>query len=45
MERRAGAAYEPRLAELAMREFGGVLGELDETQMWRHAVDCEPFPQ
>ena len=30
IERRAGAAYEPRLAELAVRNFGDLLADLDE---------------
>ena len=34
IERRAGAAYDPRLAELAMRNFDDLLAGLDETRMW-----------
>ena len=45
LERRAGAAYDPRLAELGARRFGAVCAELDETRMWEHALDSEPFPQ
>src|SRR5439155_16018981 len=45
IERRAGAAYEPRLAELAVRDLGDVLDGLDEARMWEHALECEPFPQ
>ncbi len=45
VERRAGAAYEPRLAELALRNFDEVLADLDETRMWEQAVDSEPFPK
>jgi HD-GYP domain-containing protein (c-di-GMP phosphodiesterase class II) len=45
LERRAGAAYDPRLAELAVRHFDDVCAELDDTRMWEHALDSEPFPQ
>ena len=45
IERRAGAAYEPRLAELAVRNFDELLAELDETRMWEQALEIEPFPQ
>ena len=45
VERRAGAAYEPRLAELAVRNFDDLLAELDETRMWEQALESEPFPQ
>ena len=45
IEQRAGAAYEPRLAELAVRNFGDLLADLDETRMWDQAVAIEPFPQ
>ena len=45
LERRTGAAYEPRLAELAVRNFDELLAELDETQMWEQALEIEPFPQ
>jgi HD-GYP domain-containing protein (c-di-GMP phosphodiesterase class II) len=45
LERRAGAAYDPRLAELGARHFGEVCGELDELRMWDHALESEPFPQ
>jgi len=44
LERRAGAAYEPGLAELAVRHFGGVLDGLDEARMWEYALESEPFP-
>jgi len=44
LERRAGSAYEPRLAELAARHFGDVLDVLDEARMWDHALESEPFP-
>jgi HD-GYP domain-containing protein (c-di-GMP phosphodiesterase class II) len=42
---RTGAAYEPRLAELAVRNFGDLLSDLDETRMWEQALEIEPFPQ
>jgi HD-GYP domain-containing protein (c-di-GMP phosphodiesterase class II) len=45
IERRAGAAYDPRLAELATRNFAELLADLDETRMWEQAVETEPFPQ
>jgi HD-GYP domain-containing protein (c-di-GMP phosphodiesterase class II) len=45
IERRAGAAYDPRLAELATRNFTDLLADLDETRMWEQAVEAEPFPQ
>ena len=45
VERRAGTAYEPRLAELALRNFDEILADLDETRMWEQAVESEPFPK
>jgi HD-GYP domain-containing protein (c-di-GMP phosphodiesterase class II) len=45
VERRSGAAYEPRLAELALRNFGDILADLDEARMWEQAVEFEPFPK
>jgi HD-GYP domain-containing protein (c-di-GMP phosphodiesterase class II) len=45
VERRTGAAYEPRLAELAARNFGELISDLDETRMWEQALEIEPFPQ
>jgi HD-GYP domain-containing protein (c-di-GMP phosphodiesterase class II) len=45
VERRAGAAYEPRLAELALRHFDELLSELDDAQMWEQMLEIEPFPQ
>ena len=45
LERRTGAAYEPRLAELALRNFDKLLAELDETRMWEQVLEIEPFPQ
>ncbi len=45
VERRAGAAYEPRLAEIALASFDDLLADLDETRMWEQAIEIEPFPQ
>lgn len=45
VERRSGAAYEPRLADLAVRSFDDLLDELDEARMWEQAVEAEPFPR
>jgi HD-GYP domain-containing protein (c-di-GMP phosphodiesterase class II) len=45
VERRRGAAHEPRLADLATRNLVDMLSELDETRMWQQAVEIEPFPQ
>ena len=45
LERRAGSAYDPRLAELAVRHFDDVCAKLDDTRMWEHALESEPFPQ
>ena len=44
VERRSGAAYEPRLAELAALNLDELLAELDETRMWEHALESEPSP-
>jgi HD-GYP domain-containing protein (c-di-GMP phosphodiesterase class II) len=44
VEQRAGAAYEPRLAELAVRNFGDLMAGLDETRIWEQAMEAEPFP-
>jgi HD-GYP domain-containing protein (c-di-GMP phosphodiesterase class II) len=44
LEERAGAAYEPRLAELAARNFDELLSELDEARMWEIALESEPSP-
>jgi HD-GYP domain-containing protein (c-di-GMP phosphodiesterase class II) len=43
--RRQGAAYDPRLAKLAVGNFEELLADLDETRMWDQAVESEPFPQ
>ncbi len=45
VERRAGAAYEPRLAQLALGSFDELLAELDETRVWEQAMESEPFPK
>jgi HD-GYP domain-containing protein (c-di-GMP phosphodiesterase class II) len=45
LERRADTAYDPRLAELAARHFDEVCAGLDDSRMWQHALDSEPFPQ
>jgi HD-GYP domain-containing protein (c-di-GMP phosphodiesterase class II) len=45
LEQRAGAAYDPRLAELAVGHFDDVCAELDDSKMWQHALESEPFPQ
>ena len=45
VERRAGAAYEPRLAELAVQSFDDLLADLDEARMWEQALETEPFPK
>jgi len=42
--RRSGTAYDPRLADLGARHLGDVCAELDETRMWEHALESEPFP-
>ena len=45
VERRAGEAYEPRLAELAVLTFDDLLADVDEARMWEQAVEIEPFPK
>ena len=45
IERRAGAAYDPRLAALAVGSFGDLVDDLDETRMWEQALESEPLPQ
>src|SRR5215208_373324 len=45
VESRSGAAYDPRLAELAAQYLDELLAELDETRMWELALECEPAPQ
>jgi HD-GYP domain-containing protein (c-di-GMP phosphodiesterase class II) len=44
IEQRKGAAYDPRLAELALRNYDELLADLDDTRMWEQAIDCEPTP-
>ena len=43
--RRSGAAYDPRLAELAVQTFDNLLADLDDARMWEQALDAEPFPK
>jgi HD-GYP domain-containing protein (c-di-GMP phosphodiesterase class II) len=45
IERRTGAAYEPRLADMATRNFDELLADLDEARMWEQALAIEPFPK
>ena len=45
IERRRGAAYDPGLAELAVRSFAELLGDLDDTRMWQQALESEPLPR
>jgi HD-GYP domain-containing protein (c-di-GMP phosphodiesterase class II) len=45
VDRRAGAAYEPQLAEIALRNLDDLLAELDEARMWEQALENEPFPK
>ena len=44
LQERSGAAYEPRLAELAVANLAAMLAELDDTQMWDYALAIEPSP-
>ncbi len=44
LEERSGAAYEPRLAELAVANLGAMLDQVDESRMWEHALAIEPSP-
>jgi HD-GYP domain-containing protein (c-di-GMP phosphodiesterase class II) len=44
LEERSGAAYEPRLAELAVTNLDTMLGELDESRLWDYALAIEPSP-
>jgi HD-GYP domain-containing protein (c-di-GMP phosphodiesterase class II) len=41
---RSGAAYEPRLADLAAAHLDEILEDLDETRMWELALASEPTP-
>jgi HD-GYP domain-containing protein (c-di-GMP phosphodiesterase class II) len=45
IERRAGAAYQPELAKLAVRNLDDLLAGLDDTQMWDQAIESEPAPR
>jgi HD-GYP domain-containing protein (c-di-GMP phosphodiesterase class II) len=45
IERRSGAAYDPRLAALTARHFDDLLTGLDEVRMWDQAMDAEPVPR
>jgi HD-GYP domain-containing protein (c-di-GMP phosphodiesterase class II) len=45
LERRAGFAYEPGLAQLAARNLDELLDGIDESRIWAQALDSEPFPQ
>src|SRR3954451_8558435 len=44
IERRAGAAYDPRLAELATEHFDELLADLDDARIWDQAIESEPTP-
>jgi HD-GYP domain-containing protein (c-di-GMP phosphodiesterase class II) len=44
VEERTGAAYDPALAELAVRNLDEMLADLDESQMWQTGLDSEPSP-
>jgi hypothetical protein len=43
IERRAGAAYDPRLAAFAVEHFDDLLLGLDEAQIWDQAIAGEPY--
>jgi HD-GYP domain-containing protein (c-di-GMP phosphodiesterase class II) len=45
IERRTDAAYDPRLAGLAVRNFADLLADLDEARMWEQALESEPSPR
>jgi len=45
VEHRAGTAYDPRLAGLAVEHLDAILSELDDTRIWEQALEIEPFPQ
>ena len=44
IERRSGAAYEPRLAELVVAHLPEMVAEIDEASVWEQAIACEPAP-
>jgi HD-GYP domain-containing protein (c-di-GMP phosphodiesterase class II) len=45
VERRAGTAYDPALAALAVRHFDELIAGVDETRIWQLALESEPSPQ
>lgn len=45
VEHRAGGAYEPRLAELAVRHLPQMLEDLDDARIWQQALEAEPSPR
>src|SRR4051794_3689892 len=45
VERRAGATYDPRLAELALEHFEDIRGDLAEVDIWAQALEAEPLPR
>ncbi len=45
IEHRSDGAYEPRLADLAVRNLDDILADIDETRMWERALESEPIPQ
>ncbi len=44
LQERSGAAYEPRLAELAVANLGEMLDAVDDAHMWDYALAIEPSP-
>jgi HD-GYP domain-containing protein (c-di-GMP phosphodiesterase class II) len=45
IERRRGAAYDPRLAALAIGNFADLIAGFDEPDVWEQALQSEPLPQ
>lgn len=45
IRQRSGAAYEPRLADLAVRHFDDLLAAVDQTRLWEGALEAEPRPR
>jgi HD-GYP domain-containing protein (c-di-GMP phosphodiesterase class II) len=45
IERRAGGAYDPRLASLAIEHFDQLLDGLDDALIWDQAMAAEPPPK
>ncbi|MGE0227095.1 MAG: HD domain-containing phosphohydrolase [Dehalococcoidia bacterium] len=41
---RAGTAYDPWIAGVALDRLDTLLGDLDETRIWEQAIDAEPKP-